>query len=197
MKNKIEKRSRDFRTVSIIYLIILFLGLILSFLASYYVQNGDSNLVFKIFMIPVAILYIVICFLLLLFLIEYSNNKFTEVPKWWIVFYISVFIPYFQYFIPLVLFLVFCARGINLKKLIFIGIANFIPFILNDPIRIFVYEILKNHISDKVLLLDLYIFLKETVFWIFKIILINLIVSTSIESSSMNETINLDNLEKS
>ena len=107
MKNKIEKRSRDFRTVSIIYLIILFLGLILSFLASYYVQNGDSNLVFKIFMIPVGILYIVICFLLLLFLIEYSNNKFTEVPKWWIVFYISVFIPYFQYFIPLVLFLVF------------------------------------------------------------------------------------------
>ena len=197
MKNKIEKRSRDFRTVSIIYLIILFLGLILSFLASYYVQNGDSNLVFKIFMIPVAILYIVICFLLLLFLIEYSNNKFTEVPKWWIVFYISVFIPYFQYFIPLVLFFVFCARCINLKKLIFIGIANFIPFILNDPIRTFVYEILKNHISDKVLLLDLYIFLKETVFWICKIILINLIVSTSIESSSMDETVNLDNSEKS
>ena len=197
MKNKIEKRSRDFRTVSIIYLIILFLGLILSFLASYYVQNGDSNLVFKIFMIPVAILYIVICFLLLLFLIEYSNNKFTEVPKWWIAFYISVFIPYFQYFIPLVLFLVFCARGINLKNLIFIGIANFIPFILNNPIRTFVYEILKNYISDKVLLLDLYIFLKETVFWICKIIIINLIVSTSIESSSMDETVNLDNSEKS
>ncbi len=91
----------------------------------------------------------------------------------------------------------FCARGINLKKLIFIGIANFIPFILNDPIRTFVYEILKNHISDKVLLLDLYIFLKETVFWICKIILINLIVSTSIESSSMDETVILDNSEKS
>lgn len=196
MKDRIEKRNRDFRTVTIVYLIILFFGLILSFLASYYVQNGYSNLVFKVFMIPVAILYIVICFLQLLFLIEYSNKKFSEVPKWWIAFYISVFIPYVQYFVPLVLFLVFCARGINIKKLIFLGFINFIPFILNEPIRTFVYEILKNHISDKVLLFDLYIFFKETVFWICRIILINLIASTSIESSSMDETIKLDDPEK-
>ena len=108
---------------------------------------------------------------------DYSKFKFEKLPSWWFLFYISLFIPYLRYFVPLVLFFIFIGKKIDIKNKVIIGILNFIPFFSEKIIRKFVYEIVEKNITDKVLLMDLNFFLQEIIKWIIIIIIINKLVN--------------------
>ena len=186
---KMEKlilRSKQFNIVKTIYLCIFFIGVCFSFLASYLIENLNSDQVFKIFLIPIFILFIVTIFLLLIFFMTYSNEKKSNLPKWWFLFYVSMFIPYIRYFVPYVIFILFLGKEISVKNKVILGIMNFLPLILKKIINIVIYKFLLNFISDKVLLMDLNLLLCEIINWV----LIGFIISKIVK---IEETYKLEN----
>ena len=176
MENLI-KRKNQFRLIISIYLIVLLIGTVFSFITSYFVENLNTSQVFKFFLIPVVILFTAVNFMYLIFFMDYSKLKFESIPNWWFLFYISLFIPYLSYFIPLVLFFIFLGKNIDIKNKIIIGALNFVPFIFGKIIKELIYGIPKEENFDKVLLLDSNIFLQETVKWIIVFIIINKLIN--------------------
>lgn len=171
------KRKKQLNIVVFIYLGIFVVGMLFSFLATYFIENCTSNQAFKIFVLPLLVLFIANYFLLIIFFMTYSKASLPEIPKWWFLFYVSMFIPYINYFVPLALCLFFLIKEASNKEKLFIIIVNFIPLITSRFFRYLVYHILINEITDKILLMDLNLFLNELVNWVIILLLVGKLLS--------------------
>ncbi len=176
MENLI-KRKNQFRLIISIYLIVILIGTLFSFITSYFVENLDTSQAIKIFILPVLVLFIAVNFMFLIFFMDFSKFKFENIPTWWFLFYISLFIPYFNYFIPLILFFIFLGKNIDKKNKVIFGLLNFIPFFAEKIIQKIIYKVVENYITDKILLMDLNFFLQQTIKWIIIYIIINRLVN--------------------
>lgn len=176
MENLI-KRKNQFRLIISIYLIVILIGTLFSFITSYFVENLNTSQTFKIFILPVLVLFIAVNFMFLIFFMDFSKFKFENIPTCWFLFYISLFIPYFNYFIPLILFFIFLGKNIDKKNKVIFGLLNFIPFFAEKIIQKIIYKVVENYITDKILLMDLNFFLQQTIKWIIIYIIINRLVN--------------------
>ncbi len=178
----LKSRKKQLSLSISIYLTLIFLRLVFLFLSSYYVENLTSEQVFKFFMIPVFILFVITCFLLVIFFMDYSKEKFVEIPKWWFLFYLSLFIPGGRYIIPLLLFCIYLGEKIPIKTKRIIVVLNFLPWIFNWVIKYFIFKVLINQISDKVLLMGLYYFVNELIKWVLGLMIIKLLIESDNEN---------------
>ena len=175
-------RKNQFSLFAGIYLIVAFLGTVFTFVTSYFVVNLESEQTFKFCIMPAEILFIVVNFLLVIFFMDYSKYKLKEMPSWWFLFYVSLFVPYFNHFAPLILFLLFLGKDTNTRNKVIISILNFIPFFSAKLVRLLVYGVLKNLITDKIVLMSLYYFLHEAVKWIIIMIILNKLINIEKEA---------------
>ena len=184
MENLITRKNQ-FCLLAGIYLAVAFLGTLFTFITSYFVVNLESEQTFKFCFLPVTILFIAVNFLLVIFFMDYSKFKLEQIPSWWFLFYISFFIPYFNHFVPLILFLVFLGKDTSTKNKVIISILNFIPFFSQKLIRLLISVVLKKQITDKIVLMSLNYFLQESVKWIIIMIILNKIIDIEKEAKEI------------
>lgn len=171
------KRKNQFSLVVGLFLGMQFLGVIFSFLASNFVENLNGEQAKKFFFVPVYALFIATIFFLIIFFMEYSKYKLEDVPSWWVIFYLTFFVPRLNYILPLVLLLIFLAKEFSVKNKLIICALNFAPLICTKIVSCVFLLIEESQLTDEDLFIEFYMFIKTAIRFISVILIANKIVS--------------------